>query len=112
MFNLPTAGVDYQCLSAGAKASSHGPREQGSYAVNSIPMSKRAMSHMTKYTREIWPSLATPFHDDGTIDYDGMRRVLGCLIESGGDGICILFPTSRTVPDADDERGHADRHLP
>lgn len=32
MVNLPTAGVDYHVPFGGSKASSHGPREQGSYA--------------------------------------------------------------------------------
>ena len=32
MVNLPTAGVDYHAPFGGRKASSHGPREQGSYA--------------------------------------------------------------------------------
>jgi len=33
MCNLPTAGVDYHVPFGGRKASSHGPREQGRYAV-------------------------------------------------------------------------------
>jgi len=32
MVNLPTAGVDYHVPFGGTKASSHGPREQGTYA--------------------------------------------------------------------------------
>ena len=32
MVNLPTAGVDYHVAFGGRKASSYGPREQGSYA--------------------------------------------------------------------------------
>jgi len=32
MVNLPTAGVDYHVPFGGRKASSYGPREQGSYA--------------------------------------------------------------------------------
>ena len=32
MVNLPTAGVDYHVPFGGRKASSQGPREQGSYA--------------------------------------------------------------------------------
>jgi aldehyde dehydrogenase (NAD+) len=33
MVNLPTAGVDYHVPFGGRKGSSHGPREQGRYAV-------------------------------------------------------------------------------
>ena len=32
MVNLPTAGTDYHVPFGGRKASSYGPREQGSYA--------------------------------------------------------------------------------
>ena len=32
MVNLPTAGVDYHVGFGGRKASSYGPREQGTYA--------------------------------------------------------------------------------
>jgi alpha-ketoglutaric semialdehyde dehydrogenase len=32
MINAPTAGVDYHVPFGGSKASSYGPREQGSYA--------------------------------------------------------------------------------
>ena len=32
MVNVPTAGVDYHVPFGGRKGSSHGPREQGSYA--------------------------------------------------------------------------------
>ena len=35
----------------------------------------------------IWPVAPTPFHDDGTLDLEGMRRVLDCMIDQGVDGI-------------------------
>ena len=38
----------------------------------------------------IWPVALTPFSDDGQVDYDGMKRVLDCMIDRGVDGICIL----------------------
>jgi 2-keto-3-deoxy-L-arabinonate dehydratase len=38
----------------------------------------------------VWPVAPTPFHGDGTLDLDGMRRVLDCMIDQGCDGICIL----------------------
>ena len=45
MVNLPTAGVDYHVPFGGRKASSHGPREQGSYAAEFYTTVK------TAYTR-------------------------------------------------------------
>ena len=58
---------------------------------------------MTHYTG-IWPVAPTPFHDDGSIDTEGMRRVLDCLIDQGADGICILANFSEQFLIADDER--------
>ena len=58
---------------------------------------------MSKYTG-IWPVAPTPFHDDGSIDTEGMRRVLDCLIDQGADGICILANFSEQFLIADDER--------
>jgi len=54
----------------------------------------------------IWPVAPTPFHDDGTIDEEGMGRVLDCLIDQGADGICILanFSEQFLLSDAERER--------
>jgi aldehyde dehydrogenase (NAD+) len=42
MVNLPTAGVDYHVPFGGRKASSFGPREQGSHAVEFFTTTKTA----------------------------------------------------------------------
>lgn len=42
MVNLPTAGLDYHVPFGGRKASSHGPKEQGRYAVEFYTMVKTA----------------------------------------------------------------------
>lgn len=52
----------------------------------------------------IWPVAPTPFHDDGTLDLDGMRRVLDCMIDQGVDGICILANFSEQFLISDAER--------
>jgi 2-keto-3-deoxy-L-arabinonate dehydratase len=52
----------------------------------------------------IWPVAPTPFNDDGTLDLDGMRRVLDCMIDQGVDGICILANFSEQFLISDDER--------
>ena len=52
----------------------------------------------------IWPVAPTPFHEDGRIDTDGMKRVLDCLIDQGADGICILANFSEQFLLSDDER--------
>ncbi|MEM8569665.1 MAG: dihydrodipicolinate synthase family protein [Pseudomonadota bacterium] len=58
---------------------------------------------MTQWTG-IWPVAPTPFHEDGTLDLGGMRRVLDCLIDQGADGICILANFSEQFLISDAER--------
>ena len=52
----------------------------------------------------IWPVAPTPFHDDGTVDQEGMKRVLDCMIDQGADGICILANFSEQFLISDEER--------
>lgn len=52
----------------------------------------------------IWPVAPTPFNDDGSLDLDGMERVLDCLIDQGADGICILANFSEQFLISDEER--------
>ncbi|MCR9149837.1 MAG: dihydrodipicolinate synthase family protein [Rhodobacteraceae bacterium] len=58
---------------------------------------------MTRYSG-IWPVAPTPFHDDGTLDPEGMKRVLDCLIDQGADGICVLANFSEQFLLSDAER--------
>lgn len=58
---------------------------------------------MTVY-RGIWPVAPTPFQPDGSVDYDGMRRVIDCMVDQGSDGICILANFSEQFLLTDDER--------
>jgi len=59
---------------------------------------------MTRPYSGIWPVAPTPFHPDGTLDLDGMRRVLDCMIDQDVDGICILANFSEQFLISDDER--------
>ena len=52
----------------------------------------------------IWPVAPTPFNDDGSLDLEGMKRVLDCLIDQGADGICILANFSEQFLLSDAER--------
>ncbi len=52
----------------------------------------------------ILPVAPTPFLDDGSVDENGMRRVLDCLIDQGVDAICILANYSEQFVLSDDER--------
>ncbi|SHJ06594.1 dihydrodipicolinate synthase family protein [Wenxinia saemankumensis] len=58
---------------------------------------------MARYSG-IWPVAPTPFHDDGRVDEDGMRRVLDCMVDQDVDGICILANFSEQFLISDEER--------
>ena len=45
MVNLPTAGLDYHVPFGGYKASAHGPKEQGAYAVEFYTRVKTAYTY-------------------------------------------------------------------
>jgi 2-keto-3-deoxy-L-arabinonate dehydratase len=59
---------------------------------------------MTRPYSGIWPVAPTPFHADGTLDLEGMRRVLDLMIDQGSDGICILANFSEQFLISDAER--------
>ena len=59
---------------------------------------------MSQKLTGILPIAPTPFHDDGTVDEDGMRRVLDCMVDQGVDGICILANYSEQFLLSDEER--------
>ena len=52
----------------------------------------------------VWPVAPTPFHQDGSLDPEGMRRVLDCMIDQGVDGICVLANFSEQFLISDAER--------
>ena len=68
----------------------------------------------------IWPVAPTPFSADGVVDYEGMIRVLDCMIDQGVDGICILanFSEQFLISDAEREQltrvclEHASERIP
>jgi 4-hydroxy-tetrahydrodipicolinate synthase len=52
----------------------------------------------------ILPVAPTPFHPDGSVDIEGMRRVIDCMIDQGVDAICILANYSEQFALSDEER--------
>lgn len=52
----------------------------------------------------VWPVAPTPFNEDGTLDTEGMGRVIDCMVDQGVDGICILANFSEQFLLSDDER--------
>ncbi|MEZ5654205.1 MAG: dihydrodipicolinate synthase family protein [Burkholderiaceae bacterium] len=64
---------------------------------------------MSKALTGILPVAPTPFHDDGRLDEDGMRRVIDCMIDQGVDAICVLANYSEQFVLTDDERARLSR---
>jgi 2-keto-3-deoxy-L-arabinonate dehydratase len=52
----------------------------------------------------VWPVAPTPFNEDGTLDTEGMGRVIDCMVDQGVDGICILANFSEQFLLSDEER--------
>ena len=52
----------------------------------------------------MWPVAPTPFHENGEVDYDGMERVIDCIVDQKVQGICILANYSEQFLLSDDER--------
>ena len=52
----------------------------------------------------MWPVAPTPFHDNGEVDYDGMERIIDCMVDQKVEGICILANYSEQFLLSDDER--------
>jgi len=64
---------------------------------------------MTTPLTGIAPIAPTPFHQDGTVDYEGMTRVLDCMIDQGVDAICVLANYSEQFLLSDEERARLTR---
>ncbi|MDA1098860.1 MAG: dihydrodipicolinate synthase family protein [Proteobacteria bacterium] len=54
--------------------------------------------------RGVYPIAPTPFSEDESLDLQGQKRVLDCMIDQGVDGICILANYSEQFLLADAER--------
>ena len=60
---------------------------------------------MNKYKYHgMWPVAPTPFHENGEVDYEGMNRVIDCMVDQKVEGICILANYSEQFLLSDDER--------
>lgn len=59
---------------------------------------------MTAPYTGIFPIVPTPFTEDGSLDLDGQRRVIDCMIDQGVDGLCILANYSEQFLLSDAER--------
>ena len=60
---------------------------------------------MNKYKYHgMWPVAPTPFHENGEVDYEGMDRVIDCMVDQKVEGICILANYSEQFLISDEER--------
>jgi len=49
-------------------------------------------------------AIVTPFHDDGSVDFDAFQKLCRHLVENGSDGIVVAGTTGESPTLADDER--------
>lgn len=63
-----------------------------------------SQSKAKKVYRGVYPIAPVPFNDDESLDLEGMRRVLDCMIDQRVDGICILANYSEQFLLSDEER--------
>ena len=61
------------------------------------------MNNKYKY-QGMWPVAPTPFYDNGEVDYEGMDRVIDCMVDQKVEGICILANYSEQFLISDEER--------
>lgn len=52
----------------------------------------------------VFPIAPVPFNENESLDVDGIKRVLDCMIDQGVDGICILANYSEQFLLSDQER--------
>ena len=52
----------------------------------------------------VWPVAPTPFTESGSLDLEGMKRVMDCIVDQGVDGVCILANYSEQFLLSDEER--------
>jgi 4-hydroxy-tetrahydrodipicolinate synthase len=53
---------------------------------------------------EVLTAMVTPFHEDGSVDVDGFRRLASHLVENGSDGLVVAGTTGEAPTLSDDER--------
>lgn len=63
----------------------------------------------TMIFKGIWPVAPTSFKEDGTIDYQGIKNILDCMVDQGVDGACILANYSEQFLISDEERKEISR---
>ena len=66
-------------------------------------MNSKSIKTQYKYYG-MWPVAPTPFHENGEVDYEGMERVIDCMVDQQVQGICILANYSEQFLLSDDER--------
>lgn len=58
---------------------------------------------MTKFSG-VFPIAITPFHDDGSIDFESQRKLIHYLLDAGADGIGLFANASEGYTLANEER--------
>jgi 4-hydroxy-tetrahydrodipicolinate synthase len=53
---------------------------------------------------EVLTAIVTPFHEDGSVDLEGFRRMARHLVDNGSDGLVVTGTTGESPTLTDDER--------
>src|SRR4051794_40526642 len=53
---------------------------------------------------EIFTAIVTPFHEDGSVDYDAFRKLAQHLVANGSDGLVVTGTTGEGPTLSDQER--------
>lgn len=61
--------------------------------------------------RGVYPILATPFHDDGSLDYDSLDRLIDYTLAAGVDGLGLFGNASEGYTLLSEERSALQRHI-
>ena len=52
----------------------------------------------------VFTAIVTPFHEDGSVDYDGFQRLVAFLCDNGSDGVVVSGTTGESPTLTDGER--------
>jgi 4-hydroxy-tetrahydrodipicolinate synthase len=53
---------------------------------------------------EVLTAIVTPFHEDGSVDYERFRELAGRLVDNGSDGVLVFGTTGESPTLSDDEK--------
>ena len=59
---------------------------------------------MTSVLGEVLTAIVTPFHQDGSVDFESFRRLAAHLVDNGSDGLVVAGTTGEAPTLTDEEK--------